>query len=353
MRVAILGTGGIGRGYAAFLASTGHTPVLWSPTGTGLIAPGGALVATGVVAGSFHVRVAAGCAEAVRDADAVLLAVTGNGLYPTIEAVAPVLRNGQPVIISGHLAFAALHLSRRLAAHGVRAPIAAWATTAVTARRGAGFSVHVSGRRAMLDVATLPVADAATGLRVCQDLFGDRFRAQSDLLAIMLSNLNPPAHMANMLCNLTRAERGEDWANYGGITPAVARLIRALDAERLALAAAFGLQVRTIEDHFVASFGVERASLADMAQVVFGKRPDLKGPKTLDTRFVTEDVPFGLVPLVLLGQVAGVPMPLHDAGVALFSALYDRRFEAENDLLPTLQLDRLSRAQVHDALRNG
>ncbi len=353
MRVAILGTGGIGRGYAAFLASTGHTPVLWSPTGTGLTAPGCDLVATGVVIGSFPVRVTANCAEAVKGAEVVMLAVTGNGLRPTIEALAPVLQDGQLVIISGHLSFAALYLSRLLAARSVRAPIAAWATTALTARRGVGPSVHISGRRAMLDVATLPVVAAVAGLDGCQALFGDRFRPQSDLLAIMLSNLNPPSHMANMLCNLTRAERGEEWANYGGITPAVARLMLALDTERLSLAAAFELQVRTIEDHFVASFGVDRAPLADMVQVVHGKRPELMGPKTLDTRFVTEDIPFGLVPLAVLGRIADVQMPLHDAGIAMFSALYDRSFESENDLLPVLQLDMLAQQDVRTAMRCG
>jgi len=33
MKIAIPGTGGIGRGYAAFLAAADHAPVLWSPTG--------------------------------------------------------------------------------------------------------------------------------------------------------------------------------------------------------------------------------------------------------------------------------------------------------------------------------
>ena len=353
MRVGILGTGGIGRGYAAFLASTGHTPVLWSPTGTGLVAPGCDLLATGVVTGSFPVRVAADCAAAVQGADVVMLAVTGNGFRSTIEALAPVLQDGQLVIISGHLSFAALYLSRLLSVRGVRAPIAAWATTALTARRGAGPSVHISGRRAMLDVATLPVAAAAAGLDGCKALFGDRFQPQSDLLAIMLSNLNPPSHMANLLCNLTRAERGEEWANYGGITPAVARLMLALDTERLAVAAAFGLQVRTIEDHFVASFGVDRAPLADMARAQFVRRPELMGPKTLDTRFVTEDVPFGLVPLSVLGRAVGVPTSLHDGGVALFSALYGRDFKTENNLLPALQLDVLEQQGLHTAMRYG
>jgi opine dehydrogenase len=159
--------------------------------------------------------------------------------------------------------------------------------------------------------------------------------------------------MANFLCNFTRAERGEAWANYGGITPSVARLIEALDIERLALAAAFGLKVRTIHDHFHLSFGVPRGPLAEMAAAVFAKRPQLMGPATTDTRFVTEDVPFGLMPLVVLAAATDVKMPLHEAGIALFSALYGRNFRAENDLLADLELNGVHPNAFHARLRNG
>ena len=353
MRVALLGTGGIGRGYAAYVAASGHVPVLWSPTGSGLAAPGCDLVATGVVAATQPVRVVSQCAEAVEGADIILVAVTGNGLRATLRALAPVLVDGQLVIISAHLSFAALYLSRLIAARGVQVTVAAWATTALTARKGAGGAVHISGKRARLDVAALPVGRAATALCGSQALFGDAFDLREDLLAIMLSNLNPPAHMANMLGNFTRAEKGEVWVNYAGFTPAVCRLVEALDGERLRLAAAFGLQVRSIEDHYVGSFHVARAPLAEMAAMVAAHRQELKGPATLDTRFVTEDVPFGLLPLVLLGRLAGRPMPLHDAGIAMFSALYGRDFQSENDLLPDLELSDWTPQRLHDAMRHG
>ncbi|MBO1079214.1 NAD/NADP octopine/nopaline dehydrogenase family protein [Roseomonas haemaphysalidis] len=348
MRVAILGTGGIGRGYAAFLAANGHQPVLWSPTGH---PPTTTLVATGVVPGRHAVEVAADCAAALAGADVAIVATVANGHRAVLDAMAPHLLASQVVVISGHCSFAALYLHRLLAARGVELPIAAWATTALTARRGGAEGVHVSGLRQRLDVATLPQRLADRGEAACRALFGDRFQRREDLLAIMLSNLNPPAHMANMLLNLTRAEQGEDWPNYGSITPAVGRVIEALDAERLALAAAFGLSVRTVTEHFVLSHNIAPGSVAEMAAAVHAKRPELLGPKTLDSRFVTEDVPFGLVPLELLGRISGVPVPLHAAGIALFSATHGRDFRAENDLLPPLALAGTTKAALAAALR--
>lgn len=353
MRVAIIGSGGIGRGYAAYLTTHGHQPVLWSPSGAALadFAGAAALSATGKIEGELPLAVAATCAEAVARADAVIVAVQANGFRAVCDALAAHLRQGQPVVFSSHCSFAALYLHRLLKLRGVELPIAAWATTALTARKTGPRSVHVSGIRKRLDVAALPARHGATALALCQALFGDRFQLREDMLAIMLSNLNPPAHMANMLGNLTRAERGEDWPNYGAITPGVGRIIEALDVERLALAKAFGLAVRNVQEHYALSFGVEPGPVAEMAAAVYRMRPELAGPKTLDTRFITEDVPFGLVPLAFLGTICGMSMPVHQAGIALFDAIMARDFRAENDLLPALRLQGLSPAALHGELR--
>jgi opine dehydrogenase len=355
MRVAIIGAGGVGRGYAAYLISEGHQPVLWSPSGAALadFSDSAALTVTGKIEATLPLAVAADCAQAVSGADVVIVAVQANGFRSVLDSLAPHLRAGQVVVISAHCSFAALHLHRLLADRGLELPIAAWATTALTARKSGPRSVHVSGIRSKLDVATLPRKLAPQGLAACRALFGDRFEEREDMLAIMLSNLNPPAHVANMLGNLTRAEKGEDWPNYGSITPGVGRIVEAMDVERLALAAAFGLSVRSVQDHYVLSFGVAPGPVGEMAAAVYAKRPELLGPKTLDTRFITEDVPFGLLPLELLGRIAGVPVPLHQAGIALFDAICDCDFRAENDLLPALDLGGLKPAELHRLLRDG
>lgn len=355
MRVAMIGSGGIGRGYAAYLTTHGHQPMLWSPSGAAMADFAGAapLSVTGKIERELPLAVAQTCAEAVAGADAVIVAVQANGFRKVCDALAPHLEEGQAVIFSAHCSFAALYLHRLLKQRGLELPIAAWATTALTARKTGPRSVHISGIRQRLDVAALPVRHGAAALALCQALFGDRFQLREDMLAIMLSNLNPPAHMANMLGNLTRAERGEHWPNYGSITPGVGRIIEALDGERLALAKAFGLGVRSVQDHYALSFGVQPGPVAEMAAAVYRSRPELAGPKTLDTRFITEDVPFGLVPLVLLGAICGLPMPVHQAGIALFDAIMARDFDAENDLLPTLGLAGLRPAELHEALRAG
>lgn len=341
MQVAILGAGGAAYGNAAFLCQRGHDVILWSPSGrrTVGLAAGRPLAASGAVAGLFQPRAAASCAEALKEAEAVIVAVPGYAYRAVLDAATPHLRNDQLVVFSAHLSLAALYLANRLARRGVITPIAALGATVTTGRQTAADAVTISTVRNRVDVAVLPSTEANRCIGLCEALFGDRFVARAGLLAITLSNVNPLSHLAIALCNLTRMELGEAWGQNRNITPAVARLMEALDAERLAIADAYGLVVRTIHDHFHLSYGAPLGPLEDMVRSL--PQPGGAGPTTLASRYVTEDVPFGLAPALQLARIVSVPVPLHDAGVRLMSALYGRDLAADNDILP--QLGELSR----------
>jgi opine dehydrogenase len=211
MRVAIIGAGAIGLGAAAYLSQRRHDPIVWSPSGirTAELATGAPLLATGAVEGEFRLDVAASCADALADAEAVMVALPGNGHRMVFDAIASHLTPAQIVLISGHLSFGALYLAKHLAARSVTIPIVAWGTTVTIGQRRRPTSVNVANLRKKVDIATVPLCASGRGLDVCKELFGDRFVPRDDLLAIAVSNLNPQNHMGIALCNLTRMERGE------------------------------------------------------------------------------------------------------------------------------------------------
>ncbi|KAB0269228.1 NAD/NADP octopine/nopaline dehydrogenase family protein [Microvirga brassicacearum] len=355
MRVAIAGAGGIAFAAAAFLIENGHDPILWSPSGkrTTELAAGQPLTATGAVSGTYHPRVASSAAELVQGSDVILIALPAYGHRAVMDAVAPHVTDGQVVIISSHASFCALYLSKKFAERGVKAPIVAWGTTVTTGRQKSLTEVHISTVRGKIDMATVPLAASEQGLAMCQALFGDRFVQKDDLLAIALSNLNPQNHMGIALCNLTRMERGEAWGQHQNVTDAVGRLFEALDAERLRIAETFDLSVRTVREHYHFSYGVPMGPVGEMALKLHERGGGPMGPTTLDTRYVTEDAPFGLLPTVLLGKLTDAPARLHEAGLDIFSALYGRDFRQENDLLPELGLEALSKSDMQRLAREG
>lgn len=355
MNTAILGAGAIAYGAAAYLEQQGHRASLWSPSGerTRRLAAGEPLSASGAVEGTFRPRIASSAADAVADAEAILIALPANGHKAVMDAVAPHIQPHHTVLISSHASFGALYLARLLAARGLTIPIVAWGTTVTSGRQPDPVSVQVSTVRARIDIATVPEALSEQGLAVCQALFGERFVVREGLLAIALSNLNPQNHMGIALCNLTRMEQGESWSQGQNVTPTVGRLLEALDAERLAIAEALGLSVRTIFEHFHLSFHVPLDSVSAMNQAMHAAGRGGSGPQTAESRYVLEDVPFGLEVTALLGRLAGKPATLHEAGVQIFSALYGRDFQAENDLLPALGLASMSLEELRQRCRDG
>ncbi|MFE3837956.1 NAD/NADP octopine/nopaline dehydrogenase family protein [Pseudogemmobacter sonorensis] len=354
LTVGIAGAGAVAFATAAYLESRGHHAVLWSPSGAGTarLAAGEPLQARGALEGVFHPGTAASARDLAR-ADVVLIALPGYGHKAVFDALAPHLREGQPVIVSSHASFGALYLLDLLARRGVSLPVTVWGTTLATARRPDPVTAQVNTIRSKIDLATVPASAREAGLALCQRLFGDRFVAREGLLAISLSNLNPQNHMGIALCNMTRMEHGETWSQGGNVTPNVGRLMEALDAERVAIAGALGLKVRTIFEHYHLSYHVPVASIAEMNAELHAKGIGGQGPATADSRYVTEDVPYGLLVTAAIGDLAGHPAVLHRAGVEIFSALYGRDFAAENTLLAAIGLERLSLSQLQDACREG
>lgn len=353
--VGLAGAGSIAFATAAVLHEAGHDPMLWSPSGKGTaaLAEGAPLVATGALTTTLTPRIADSAAALARDNDVLIVALPGYGHKTVLDALAPHIEGRHHVIVSSHASLGAVYLTQLLADRGVSVPITAWGTTICTGRRQSGTGVMVNSLRSRVDLCTVPETRSDEALALCQALFGDSFQPRDGLLAISLSNLNPQNHMGIALGNITRMERGETWSQGQNVTPTVGRLLEELDRERLKIARALGLEVKTIFEHFHLSFHVPVASISEMNQQMHIQGNGGTGPATADSRYVTEDVPYGLVPTAVLGRLTGRPALLHEAGIRIFSAMYGRDFEAENEVLQALDLKRYSLDDLTSAARTG
>jgi len=175
-------------------------------------------------------------------------------------------------------------------------------------------------------------------------------------LAISLSNLNPQNHLAISMGNISRMDKAEEWYQFQNITPRIGGFLEALDKERLEIAAVLGLDVKTIYEHFSLSFHVpipESRSISEMCQEINRKGNDVYGPNIADSRYVTEDVPFGLTLIVALGKLVDRPAVLHESGLLICNAMYGRDFATENDLLQAIGLDQIELKDLKEAACTG
>ena len=352
-RVGIAGAGSIALGTAALLAQHGHNPMLWSPSGKGTEGLESGVSSNGAIELFFEPCIANSAKELVAENQILMLALPAWGHKEVMDVLAPHISQGQQVIVSSHASMGALYLMQLLKARGVSIPITAWGTTAVTGRREEGPVVRVNTVRSRIDLCTIPEDMSKRAMSACQQLFDDRFEPRAGLLAISLSNLNPQNHLGIALGNITRMERGEVWSQGQNVTPKIGRLLEMLDLERLAIAETLGLKVKTIFEHFHLSFHVPVAPISEMNQQMHAQGNGGTGPTTEDSRYVTEDVPYGLQLTSLLGRLVGRPAKLHEAGIEIFSAMYNRDFAKENKILAVLELEKYALQDLQKASLTG
>lgn len=348
MRLTVLGAGAVGPAAAVLAVSRGHEATLWSPSGAGTAGLTDSIEAEGTLTGRFPIRVARDLPDALAGADAALLAVPAYAFPALLPLIAAALPPDVPLLITPAASLAPLALDAAMAGRGrARAPIGAMQTTPVTARRPAPGRVRVAAIRAAVDMGAVPAAAAGEMGALATALFGHEAPTLPNALAAALSNANPIIHAAMALTNATRIERGEEWPQYPMMTEASCRLMDRMAGERDALAEAFGIPVLALSESLHRANGVPVGPLHVMAAAVAESRGAVLGPMVMDTRYVTEDVPYGLAVYLRLAAARGVPMPVTDAVTTALEAVWGRDLRT-NPLLDALDLTRLD-----EALRDG
>jgi opine dehydrogenase len=79
----------------------------------------------------------------------------------------------------------------------------------------------------------------------------------------------------------------------------------------------------------------------------------MKGPENLKDRFVTEDVPFGMVLLSTLGDLIGVATPTHDAVIQLASVINRTNYSKTGRGVKDLGLSKLDKKGLKKFLLEG
>jgi opine dehydrogenase len=341
MNIAILGAGSIGFAYAALLSARKHHVSLWSPSGDGidgLLRNGGHLQAEGKLTGIFPVRPCLDLSRAVASAQVVILALPGNAHHAVMRQAADVLRDDQIVLITPVVSLSANVLNGFTVSTSRRPIICASSTTLLTARRLTGASVNVLSIRPSIDLSTMPASQSDRAIRVLSSIFDSQFDVQHSMLASSLANTGPVVHVPLALMNMGKLDRGENWLQYEHYTEHIANVITAADKERLDIGFAFGFNFASITDHMCRSFGANAGTLPNVAAQIANLRSGgPAGPKTAHTRYLTEDVPYGLGFLSFVAKVVGVATPTIDSLIALANACFGRDMVIENMLLEEIR----------------
>lgn len=359
--IAIFGAGGGGTSAAAHLTTLGFSIRLYSQDETALaplrdsggidyIAPfGDGFAAIPVITSD--------AAEAMAGADLVMIVSPAHLHEKWVAAAAPHLTAEQVLFISpGHTL---LLIPRVLREHGIEHPVfCETATLPYLCRRIEPTKCRISRVSEFMVFGAFPGRETARLFDVVKTVYPSVQRF-SNVLETVFPYGNAIHHPPTTLCNAGRIEAtGGDFRHYyDGITPAVGRLIDAVDRERLAVAEALGAATMPfVELFYRMSYTTRAARETGLAYEAFHQsEPDrwIMAPTQLDHRYFLEDVPYGQMIYSELGRIAGVETPTIDHIIRLASIALGRDLRADGMTLERMGLGGLGKDEFLHILENG
>lgn len=179
--------------------------------------------------------------------------------------------------------------------------------TIYNAKKLGGNKVCITGRVTPLYAAAFPKVDTSKLIEFCKDVYS--FTEAKDVFHSTLNATNPIYHVSGCILNAGRIERakGEFYLYEEGLTPAVAHVMELLDKERVQVMKALGYPYYTVAEEL--ADGREPRS---MWEEMNGCRSleFVKGPDSLQSRYLTEDIPYGISSWLAIGELVGLDLPI-------------------------------------------
>jgi opine dehydrogenase len=254
----------------------------------------------------------------IDDADLIEVTVPGFALAWVASALMPLVSEGQAVLLHPGGTGGSLEVTQlwdeALEQRGVA--LGATDTLAYATRLVEENVVQVHAVKKYLMVASSQPARRSGLVQLVSEVHPMAAPAGS-VMEVALSNLNPVIHPPITLLNAGRIESGQSFSLYGdGVVPSAAKLMKAIDRERLTLANASEVDALPMEEWIDRAYGVREPSLVTlfsrMDQHVYG---GLRAPTTLASRYLTEDIPLGLEVFVELAAGLALDLPITESVV--------------------------------------
>lgn len=296
--------------------------------------------------------------EAVSGVDIIMLVVPGFMREKFIRAFAPYLEDRQIITIwPGY--FGALQCAKLLKNLGIEKDIAIAETESLfynCSKLGDG-KVRNKGEKNRILLSVFPGKKKKNTIDELKKIF-PMFVPANNVLETTLANINPTLHPESVLLNLYRVERkfypfdekmNKPVLKAYDLTLGMTRLVKSIDMERLALGNEFELRINSLKKTLEVWYDAKGKDLYETILNCYAFQVQ-GAPTSLEDRYITEDIPYSLVPYTLLGEQIGVPVSTIRAMATIGCAITGRDFWKEGLDMESIGLKGKSVSEIIDYL---
>lgn len=258
--------------------------------------------------------------KAIEGCELILLILPENYHDSIAVKMAPYLKDGQIVVLNPASGLGAISFKKALTDAGCTADVtlAVTCTLLFAARIKETGDVLVTGQKTELSIVAIPNSKREIIKKAIYPVFSQHHFIDNSI-QLALDNLNLIFHPGPTLLYTAQIEKGEKFNYYNDMVPSQITLMKALDQERMAICAAYGVKLPDAE----AAFALEYSYEGDLYTMLKNAEcyKGIMGPNSLQVRYLLEDVPFSLRSVQILGKIAKVPTPVIDSVCTIGEAL--------------------------------
>jgi len=325
--VFVCGAGHQGFSMAAHLALNGIKVNLWNRTQENIqdVLDTGVIHCAGVVNGDAHIsKVSTNMVDVITDC--VMVTTPSSAHKDIARRIAPFVKPDMVIVLNPGRTFGAIEFAEELKKQGVKdlPQIAETQTIVYTCRKSGPNSVSILALKNDVKIAAIHGSDIQYIMDRLPDCLKLYFSPVASVALTSLSNIGMVLHCAPVMMNVGWIECSKvDFKYYyDGISRSVAHFLEKIDAERRAVAKAGGYEVESLKDWLKRTYFVTGNDIYECIRDNEAYR-EIDAPPSLNTRYIFEDIPNGLVPVEAMGQEYGVPTPNISIIINLACAVMD------------------------------
>ena len=323
MKICIIGAGNTGQAVAVYLNSIGVDCVLYSRSEAKVTAiNNNGITSDGGIRGKFTIPVSLDLHEAVSGADLLLVMTIANAHKEVADRLKPIVFKNQNIIIFNSN-WGAYEFKQVLGDDIEKKNLTVAETNAqlFTSSSKSTGQIHMQVKKEV-NLSATRQEQTRQLLKHTREIF-PQFRPGSSIIETSMASSNPVIHVPIVILNLVRVENSQPFLFYGeGVSSAAVSLIQNVDNERVAVAKKIGIHVADVLTVINSFWEIKHDNLFDALTKNQSYAAAL-GPKTLNHRYITEDVPFGIIPIAALGDLFGVDTPYTDSVVDIMKNTID------------------------------
>lgn len=362
LRIAVLGAGHGGRAMAADLAVRGYSVNLYNRTLEHIEhikARGGielrlAQQPDEPVFGRLQV-VTDQVEAALKGVKLIMVVVPAVAHANIASLCAPYLKDGQIIVLNPGRTGGALEFRQVLKSSNCTADVViAEAGTLLFASRATGpADARIFRRKNAVPLAAFPASRTQEVLDIIVEVY-PQFVAAPNVLHTSLNNMGAVFHPVLTLLNAGWIERtlGDFQFYVDGVTSSTGRVLEVVDRERVTVAAALGVRAQTACEWLATAYSATGNNIDEAMHDNPGYQ-GIQAPRSLRHRYLFEDVPFSLVPIVEFGKRFGVNVSTIDSMVQLACIIHGTDYYHRGRTLERMGLTGLRVSEITNLVNYG